>query len=74
MASLIEAGYDGWWELEVFSDDGTFGNDFPDSLWKFPHQELLARAKAAFDDVWAEALSIVDDRAHDRADRAEETA
>lgn len=65
VASLIEAGYDGWWELEVFSDDGTFGNDYPDSLWKLPHEDLLARAKTAFDDVWAHALEIVNERAGD---------
>jgi sugar phosphate isomerase/epimerase len=63
MATLIEAGYDGWWELEVFSDDGTFGNAFPDSLWKLPHEVLLERGKAAFDRAYAEALAIVDRRA-----------
>lgn len=62
IAALIEAGYDGWWELEVFSDDGTFGNDFPDSLWKLPHEELLARAKSAFDRVWNQALEMVEKR------------
>jgi sugar phosphate isomerase/epimerase len=59
MATLIEGGYHGWWELEVFSDDGTFGNAFPDSLWKLPHEVLLGRAKAAFDRAYAEALAIV---------------
>lgn len=59
VASLIEVGYDGWYELEVFSDDGTFGSDFPDSLWKLPHEELLSRAKAAFDKVWDEAQEMV---------------
>jgi sugar phosphate isomerase/epimerase len=39
--SLLEGGYSGWWKLEVFSDDGTYGNDFPDSYWKMPHEELL---------------------------------
>lgn len=62
IATLIEVGYEGWWELEVFSDDGTFGDDFPDSLWKLPPEEMLARAKAAFDGVWADALQIVEDR------------
>lgn len=36
VATLLDAGYCGWWNLEVFSDDGTFGNDFPDSYWKLP--------------------------------------
>ena len=25
MATLLRAGYRGWWELEIFSDDGTYG-------------------------------------------------
>jgi sugar phosphate isomerase/epimerase len=48
MAALMEAGYEGWWELEVFSDDGSFGNAFPDSLWALPADDFLARAHAAF--------------------------
>jgi sugar phosphate isomerase/epimerase len=74
MATLIESGYDGWWELEVFSDDGTFGMELPDSYWKLPHEELLTRSKEAFDASYAKALAIVqarrggiDGRASDRA-------
>ena len=63
IASLLEAGYDGWFELELFSDDGTFGNDYPDSLWKLPHEEMLRQAKEAFDRVWADANEIVQQRA-----------
>jgi len=62
IATLLEVGYDGWWELEVFSDDGTFGNAFPDSLWAIPHEELLARAKRAFDGTYGEALTLVEAR------------
>jgi sugar phosphate isomerase/epimerase len=65
IASLLEAGYDGWWELEVFSDDGTYGTDLPDSLWRMPHEEFLARGKEAFDRVYAEAVEIVEKRASD---------
>lgn len=65
IASLLEAGYDGWWELEVFSDDGTYGNDFPDSLWKQPHEEFLAAGKRAFDATYAEAVEIVEGRRGD---------
>jgi sugar phosphate isomerase/epimerase len=65
IASLLEAGYDGWWELEVFSDDGTYGTDLPDSLWKMPHEEFLAQGKAGFDRVYAEAVEIVERRASD---------
>ncbi len=62
VASLIQAGYQGWYELEIFSDDGTFGNDFPDSFWKIPHEEMLATAKAKFDRVWASAQQLVAER------------
>jgi sugar phosphate isomerase/epimerase len=63
MATLIEAGYNGWWELEVFSDDGTFGVELPDSYWKWPHERLLRESKAAFDACYAQALEIVAARA-----------
>lgn len=63
IASLLEAGYDGWWELEVFSDDGTYGMELPDSLWKMPHEEFIAQGKEAFDRVYAEAVEIVERRA-----------
>ena len=59
IAALIQAGYKGWYELEIFSDDGTFGNDFPDSFWKIPHEHMLATAKAKFDAVWARAQELV---------------
>ncbi|MCP9948163.1 sugar phosphate isomerase/epimerase family protein [Actinomadura madurae] len=63
IASLLDAGYDGLWELEVFSDDGTYGNDFPDSYWKMPHQEFLAQSKQAFEECYEQALGILEQRA-----------
>jgi sugar phosphate isomerase/epimerase len=62
IASLLEAGYDGYWELEVFSDDGTYGASFPDSYWKLPHGEFLAMAKADFDAAFAMAVRLVSER------------
>jgi sugar phosphate isomerase/epimerase len=62
IATLIEVGYDGLYELEVMSDDGRFGTNLPDSLWRLPLDELLSQAKAAFDEVWAEANTIVERR------------
>ncbi len=59
IATLLEVGYDGWWELEVFSDDGTYGADYEDSYWKQPHEQLLRESKAAFDDCWARAHEIL---------------
>lgn len=67
VATLIEEGYTGYWELEVFSDDGTYGNDYADSYWKQPHEQFLREAKTAFDDTWAKALAIVAQRAEVRA-------
>ena len=55
VATLIDAGYDGWYELEIISDDGTYGMELPDSLWRMPHEELLAQGRMAFDDVYAKA-------------------
>ncbi len=62
MATLIESGYDGWWELEVFSDDGTYFDTFPDSYWSLPHEEFLARSKTAFDAAYASAVRIIASR------------
>jgi sugar phosphate isomerase/epimerase len=63
IATLLEAGYDGGWELEIFSDDGTFGTDLPDSYWKWPHERMLEEAKSAFDATYARAVQIVTERA-----------
>ena len=37
-----------WLIVEVFSDDGTFGNAFEDSLWRLPPRELAERGRARF--------------------------
>jgi hypothetical protein len=41
--SLVEAGYDGWFDVEVMSDDGRFDEAFPDSLWALPTDEIARR-------------------------------
>ncbi|MDV6271012.1 sugar phosphate isomerase/epimerase family protein [Rhodococcus globerulus] len=56
--TLVDAGYDGWWEFEVFSDDGTFGNDFPDSYWKMPHTEFLQLGRAHVDKIFSEMTFV----------------
>ena len=45
--SLVAAGYDGWFDVEVMSDDGTFGAAFPDSLWALPTEQIARRAVEA---------------------------
>lgn len=52
-----DAGYRGWYELEIFSDDGTFGEPLPDPMWQWPAARLLGEGKAAFDSVYAAATS-----------------
>jgi sugar phosphate isomerase/epimerase len=52
LGALIAAGYDGWYELEVLSDDGRNGNDFPDSLWKRDPVELIRSARQQFTALW----------------------
>ncbi len=47
--ALVDAGYDGWLDVEVMSDDGTFGNRFPDSLWSLPVEEIARRSVAAME-------------------------
>jgi hypothetical protein len=44
---------------EVFSDDGTFGTELPDSYRTWPHEVLLERSEAAFDSTCAEALELL---------------
>lgn len=55
LASLGRGGYNGWFEFELFSDDGRWGTELPDSLWKLPYEELLTRARIGFEDAWASA-------------------
>ncbi len=51
------AGYTGWYELEIFSDDGTFGEPVPDSMWRQPAVQVARAGKAAFDRVYERAMS-----------------
>jgi sugar phosphate isomerase/epimerase len=53
-AALDDGGYSGWFELEIFSDDGTFGNDFPDSLWKRDPVELIRAGREKFLAIWGD--------------------
>lgn len=57
LAALDRAGWDGFYDLEVFSDNGAFGNAFPDSLWDVPAGELAGRGRSAFFSSWTRAES-----------------
>jgi sugar phosphate isomerase/epimerase len=50
--ALDEGGFDGWVELEIFSDDGSFGSDFPDSLWRLDPAELVRTGRESFQSLW----------------------
>jgi sugar phosphate isomerase/epimerase len=52
LGALERAGWDGYYDLEIFSDNGTFGNVWPDSLWNVPTEEVVRRGKDAFERVW----------------------
>jgi sugar phosphate isomerase/epimerase len=53
LQALDAAGWDGLYDIEIFSDDGTFGAEYPDSFWAADATETLARARAAFEHCWS---------------------
>ena len=57
LRALDAAGWDGLYDIEIFSDDGTFGNAYPDSYWAAPPEETLARARDAFERCWSMHLT-----------------
>jgi len=52
--ALEAGGYDGCYDMEIFSDDGTFGDNYPDSIWKLPPVKVVQRGRAGFLRAWAE--------------------
>lgn len=54
-AELRTAGFSGWYDLEVFSDDGRFGSPYEDSLWKLDAEEFARRQMAGFLRCWEAA-------------------
>jgi sugar phosphate isomerase/epimerase len=52
LGALDRAGWDGYYDLEIFSDNGSFGNAWPDSLWDVPAAELARKGREAFERVW----------------------
>ncbi|HEV7639422.1 MAG TPA: sugar phosphate isomerase/epimerase family protein [Gaiellaceae bacterium] len=51
--ALHAAGWDGLYDIEIFSDDGTFGAEYHDSFWAARATETLARACTAFEHCWS---------------------
>jgi sugar phosphate isomerase/epimerase len=52
LGALDRAGWDGYYDLEIFSDNGAFGANYPDSLWDVPPNDLAARAAESFTACW----------------------
>jgi sugar phosphate isomerase/epimerase len=52
LGTLDSIGYSGWFELEVLSDDGTYEEDYEDSLWHLDPEELVARGRERFAAAW----------------------
>jgi sugar phosphate isomerase/epimerase len=50
---LEEVGWDGFYDLEIFSDNGAFGSAYPDSLWDLDAAELARRGLEAFTGCWS---------------------
>jgi len=53
LGALDSAGWDGFYDLEIFSDNGAFGSAYPDSLWDLDAAELARRGRSAFAQVWS---------------------
>lgn len=52
LRELRTAGFDGWYELEIFSDDGRFGAHYEDSLWKLDPRDFAVQQAEAFLNCW----------------------
>ena len=62
---LEDVGWDGFYDLEIFSDNGAFGSAYPDSLWDLDAAELARRGREAFFNTWSKrrvAAGAVDRR------------
>jgi sugar phosphate isomerase/epimerase len=54
LGALEDAGWDGFYDLEIFSDNGAFGSAYPGSLWELDAAELARRGREAFTRCWSE--------------------
>jgi sugar phosphate isomerase/epimerase len=50
--ALDAGGFRGWYDLEVFSDDGRWGAAYPDSLYKLKPVDVAKRSVAGFRKAW----------------------
>ncbi len=59
LAALDDAGWQGLYDLEIFSDNGAFGTALPDSLWDVPVAELARRGRDSLSAAWESGRRIV---------------
>jgi sugar phosphate isomerase/epimerase len=52
-AALEAGGFNGWYDLEVLSDNGLFGNDYADSVWKLPPEQIVRKGRDGFLRAWS---------------------
>jgi sugar phosphate isomerase/epimerase len=52
LAALDAAGWEGFYDVEIFSDNGAFGDAWPDSLWDVPPERMARSAKESFERAW----------------------
>jgi sugar phosphate isomerase/epimerase len=50
--TLIDSGYDRWYELEVMSDDGSVATRYEDSVWLRDPVEVVRTARERFEAIW----------------------
>jgi sugar phosphate isomerase/epimerase len=67
LGALDRVGWDGYYDLEIFSDNGTFEEAWPDSLWDVPTDELVRRGKDAFECAWEARIRTPLDQVSTRA-------
>lgn len=54
LGALDRAGWNGFYDIEVFSDNGSFGTAYPDSLWDVDGRELVERGRRQLLECWVE--------------------
>jgi sugar phosphate isomerase/epimerase len=57
---LEDVGWNGFYDLEIFSDNGAFGSAYPDSLWDVDASELARRGRDAFAQCWSKRRVTAD--------------
>ena len=54
LGALDAAEWGGYYDMEIFSDNGAFGTAYPDSLWDVDPAELVRQGRESFARCWQE--------------------